>query len=67
MIAGLVDASTIGCRPDLEADAMPRLRRLENSLDIRRLAFIGAQARLVELNVERQAILKAFPEIGLFS
>jgi hypothetical protein len=43
---------------------MPRPRRLENSLDIRRLAFIGAQARLAELNVERQAILKAFPELS---
>jgi hypothetical protein len=43
---------------------MPRPRRLENSLDIRRFAFIGAQARLAELNVERQAILQAFPELS---
>jgi hypothetical protein len=34
-------------------------------VDIRRLAFIGAQARLAELNAERQVILRAFPELSL--
>lgn len=43
---------------------MPRLTKVAGSVDIRRLAFIGAQARLAELNAERQAILKAFPELS---
>ena len=43
---------------------MPRLRKAEGPLDIRHLAFIGAQARLAELKAERQAILRAFPELS---
>ena len=43
---------------------MPRPRNPENSVNIRHLAFIGAQARLAELNAERQAILRAFPELS---
>lgn len=43
---------------------MPRLTKVAGSVDIRQLAFIGAQARLAELNAERQAILKAFPELS---
>ena len=43
---------------------MPRVRKVEETVDIRRLAFIGAQARLTELDAERQAILRAFPELS---
>ena len=43
---------------------MPRPKRTESSLDTRRLAFIGAQARLSELEAERQAILRAFPQLS---
>lgn len=41
---------------------MPSLTRVAGNVDIRRLALIGAQARLAELNAERQPILKVFPE-----
>jgi hypothetical protein len=43
---------------------MRRVRTREGTVDIRRLAFIGAQARLSELNAERQAILRAFHELS---
>lgn len=43
---------------------MRKAMKGEATVDIRRLAFIGAQARLAELNAERQAILRAFPELS---
>jgi hypothetical protein len=42
---------------------MPRARKAENALDIRRLALIGAQARLAEITVESAKILSVFPEL----
>jgi hypothetical protein len=42
---------------------MPRARKAENALDIRRLALIGAQARLAEITAESAKILSAFPEL----
>jgi hypothetical protein len=42
---------------------MPRPRKAKNTLDIRRLALIGGQARLAEINAESQKILSVFPEL----
>jgi hypothetical protein len=35
-----------------------------NPAELRRLARLGAQARLAELDQERAAILRLFPELG---
>jgi hypothetical protein len=42
---------------------MPRPRKAANTLDLRRFAFIGAQARLAEITAESEKILSFFPEL----
>jgi hypothetical protein len=42
---------------------MPRPRKAANTLDLRRFALIGAQARLAEITAESERILSFFPEL----
>ena len=43
---------------------MPKRTRSSSGIDLRRLARVGAEARLRDLEGERLALLRAFPDLS---